>query len=58
MVHEPTPAARIATISLSLPMREKPTIIPASVASGIEKMSTPGNNAAPIDPSIENGSSA
>ena len=29
MVHEPTPAARIATISLSLPMREKPMIIPA-----------------------------
>ena len=58
MVHEPTPAARIATISLSLPMREKPMMIPASVARGIEKMSTPGNSAAPMLPSSENGRSA
>jgi len=48
MVHEPTPAERMATISLSLPMREKPMTMPASVASGIEKTRTPGSNAAPM----------
>ena len=51
IVQEPTPAERIATISLSLPIRENPMIIPARVASGIEKVRTPGKSVAPIRPS-------
>jgi len=56
-VHEPTPAARIATISLSVPIREKPIVTPAKAASGIVNVRTPGRSVAPIPASNEKGRS-
>ena len=42
-----TPAARIATSSLSLPIRPKPIIVPDNTAIGIVSTSTEGSNANP-----------
>jgi len=57
IVQVPTPAERIATISLSVPIREKPINIPAKVARGIVKLRIPGNMVTAIPATTEKGRS-